>query len=220
MASNIHYRSSDQLPKILRLFPLQGALLLPRAELPLNIFEPRYLQMFDDALGSDRMIGMIQTRAPGEDAPLFDVGCAGRITSFTESGDGRYLVRLTGVSRFRVGPEVLARNERPYRSFHVDYTPYNGDLAESAEPPPADREAVLDALRRYAERHNLQVDWESIREAPGEALVNALSMMSPFGADEKQTLLEAVDVAARAKALAGLAEFHLADGGGRKGHLH
>lgn len=212
MAMNRTYRGTDDLPPVLPLFPLPCALLLPRSELPLNIFEPRYLAMVDHALRTDRMIGMIQ---PTEDAqadtapPLFPVGCAGRITSFMESGDGRYLITLTGVSRFRLGePE---KDTAPFRRARVDWSSWVDDLVHRDEDDAhVDRDALFDALKNYAARHDLSVDWDSVRKAPSEALVNALSMMSPFGVGEKQALLEAKTVSARADLLVAITRFELA----------
>jgi Lon protease-like protein len=196
------------LPDILPLFPLNGALLLPRGQLPLNIFEPRYLTMIEDALGNGRAIGMIQ---PCVDVPdpvpdstaIYGVGCMGRIVEFRELEDSRFLVSLAGVSRFRVCEELEI--ERGYRRASVDYTPYEIDLSEKQEP--VDRDTLLMGLRRYLDMNEfggpdmLDVNWEALEQAPDEDLVNALSMLGPFEAREKQALLEAVSLTERAETL-------------------
>ena len=204
----------DGMPGVLPLFPLSGALLLPRGQLPLNIFEPRYVQMIDDAMRTHRMIGMIQPDPHADDErpapPLFKVGCAGRITQLAESGDGRYIVTLTGVSRFALVEEVAAVT--PYRQSRVDFSAFATDFLPRAGEDSVDRGGVLKALRDFAEENDLQIDWDSINEAPNEALVNALSMMSPFGPREKQALLEADDLKNRAEVLVAITEIELARG--------
>ncbi len=204
--------SHDEMPNVLPLFPLSGALLLPRGQLPLNVFEPRYLAMVDDALKTHRMFGMIQPDPEGgEDRPpLFKVGCAGRITQFAESGDGRYILTLTGVSRFAMIEEVPAMT--PYRQGRVDFQAFASDFKPRDGEDEVDRDGVLKALRDFAEENQLQIDWESINQAPNEALVNALSMMSPFGPREKQALLEASDLKGRAEVLVAITEIELARG--------
>ncbi|HNR75862.1 MAG TPA: LON peptidase substrate-binding domain-containing protein [Parvularculaceae bacterium] len=190
-------------PSIIPVFPLPGAILLPHGQLPLNIFEPRYLRMVDDALAGARTIGMIQPRDDGAGAaPLYGVGCAGRITSFNETGDGRYLITLTGVLRFGVKREFDV--ETPYRQAEVDYSAFvaDADLDESAES--VDRERLLDAMRSYLETENLSTDWDAAVEAPTDALVNSLAMGCPFAPNEKQALLEAPTIADRAECLVAL----------------
>ena len=207
--------SAADMPSVLPLFPLSGALLLPRGQLPLNIFEPRYLSMIDDALKGHRMIGMIQPDPQGAERPvppLFKVGCAGRITQFAESGDGRYIVSLTGVARFALGEEVEAIT--PYRQSRIDCSAFATDFQPRAGEERVDRDGVLKALRDFAEENNLQIDWDSIHQAPNEALVNALSMMGPFGPREKQALLEAEDLKNRAEVLVAITEIELARGKG------
>jgi Lon protease-like protein len=203
----------DEMPGVLAVFPLSGALLLPRGQLPLNIFEPRYLTMIDDALKSHRMIGMIQPDGQdesGDVSPLFKVGCAGRITQFAESGDGRYIITLTGISRFALVDEVATVT--PYRQGKVDFAPFAIDFTPRSGEEQVDRDGVLKALRDFAEENSLQIDWDSINQAPNEALVNALSMMSPFGPREKQALLEAADLKGRAEVLVAITEIELARG--------
>ena len=202
------------MPQVMPLFPLSGALLLPRGQLPLNIFEPRYLAMIDDALKGHRLVGMIQPdpqAGPAREVPeLFKVGCAGRITQFAESGDGRYIVTLTGVSRFAIVEEVAAMT--PYRQAKADFSPFEVDFSPRSGEAAVDRDGVLRTLRDFAKANELQIDWESINGAPNEALVNALSMMSPFGPREKQALLEAADLKGRADVLVAITEVELARG--------
>lgn len=196
----------EQLPDIIPVFPLPEVLLLPRGRLPLNIFEPRYLAMVEDALAADRMIGMIQPRDPGnrDDRPdLYDTGCAGRICRFEETEDGRYLIALTGVCRFAVA------GERPpvsgYRRVAADWSGFRDDL-DPTPPAGVERGRLLSGLPGYFEAHGLKADWDTLREAPDERLVNCLSMICPFGASEKQALLEAPDLRARAEILTALVE--------------
>ena len=184
------YSKITDLPQVAPLFPLSGVLLLPRGHLPLNIFEPRYLNMIDDVMGSDRVIALVQTREGGERArpALAAVGCLGRVTSFAETSDGRYLIELSGVCRFRLGPELNAPT--PYRQARLDYAAFATDL-EPAPDVSGSRSELLAALRAYLERRGLSVDWEAAGQAPTEALVNSLSMALPFEPAEKQALLEA-----------------------------
>lgn len=215
MAINSPYHTTSDLPGVLPVFPLPCALLLPRSELPLNIFEPRYIAMVDHALRNERLIGMVQPVEEGASGPkLFPVGCAGRITGFVETGDGRYQVTLTGVARFDLRDEQDA--DCPYRVVAADFSRFAGDLLQRDEDEAGvDREGLFAALKGYATRHNLSVDWDSVRKAPSEALVNALAMMSPFGIGDKQALLEAKTVSERADVLVQITRFELAspDGG-------
>jgi uncharacterized protein len=213
MPMNAQYRGPIDLPEVIPVFPLPGALLLPRGQMPLNIFEPRYLAMIDDSLrDGHRLVGMIQPDAihagkKGE-PPLFNVGCVGRITQLAESGDGRYLLELTGVARFRVEEELPVKTE--YRQCRVTYAPFADDFIARKGEDQVDREAVLTALRAFMKANDLKADWEGIDQAPNEALVNALSMMSPYGAPEKQALLEAPDLKTRAELLVAITEIELA----------
>ncbi|HYF54613.1 MAG TPA: LON peptidase substrate-binding domain-containing protein [Salinarimonas sp.] len=215
MAMNTAYRNPADPPGLIPLFPLPGALLLPRGQMPLNVFEPRYLAMIDDAIRGERVIGMIQPDAEGGGSPLvpklYRAGCAGRITQFAETGDGRLLVTLTGIARFAVLQEIPATT--PYRQAQVSYEPYASDFVARAGEEAVDREAVVRALRDFVSAHKLQVDWKGVNEAPNEALVNALCMMSPFGPREKQAMLEAPDLKTRAEILVAVTEFELARGG-------
>jgi Lon protease-like protein len=185
------HRTLDDLPKTISIFPLAGALLLPRGALPLNVFEPRYLALVDDAIAAARIIGMIQPSEPEEHSltpALSQVGCLGRITSFKESEDHRYQITLTGVCRFRVAEELVV--DTPYRQVLPDYSRFAGDLAlnEESDLP---RERLMAALKNYLARRDLKADWHSVMNAPPEHLVNALAMLCPFEPAEKQALLEA-----------------------------
>jgi Lon protease-like protein len=198
------YLKASDLPQVIPVFPLDGGLLLPHGMLPLNVFEPRYLNMVDDVMAGDRLIGMIQTR-PGGDAErpdLAEIGCVGRITSFSETQDGRYLITLTGVCRFRAGRELPVQT--PYRQLRADFAPFEADLRSVEDEPALHRPALLEALKAYLEHRGLAVDWRMAREAPMEALVNSLAMALPFDQAEKQALLEAVTLEAREAALIAL----------------
>jgi Lon protease-like protein len=209
------YRKPRDLPDTLPVFPLDGALLLPRTVLPLNIFEPRYLNMVDDALAGARLVGMIQTRGDGAaDRPeLQNVGCVGRLTSFAETSDGRYLISLTGVCRFVPVRELEAPT--PYRQVAPGYDAFATDLAAPALPPGFDRAPLLAALREFLASNDLAADWSSIEGAPPEGLVNSLAVVCPFDPGEKQALLEAPTLEARAETLLTLMRLHAAgpDGG-------
>jgi Lon protease-like protein len=215
MAMNASYRGPQDCPETIPVFPLPGALLLPRGQMPLNIFEPRYLAMVDDALRTDRIIGMIQPDAEagahGGPPKLYAIGCAGRITQFAETGDGRYLITLTGIARFRVAHELTAMT--PYRQVGADFTPFARDFIARAGEEEVDREGVLGALRQFVDAMEVEVDWRGVEQAPNEALVNALCMMTPFGVREKQALLEASDLKSRAEALIALTEIEIARSG-------
>src|SRR6202022_5100941 len=201
------------LPEVIPVFPCPGALLLPRGQMPLYIFEPRYLAMVDDALrDGHRLIGMIQpdiTHSRSEERPaLFRVGCVGRITQLAESGDGRYILELTGVARFKIVEELTALTA--YRQCKVDFFSYGDDFTARKGEEDVDRQALLEVLTDFLEANNLKVDWEGIESAPNEALVNALAMMSPYGPPEKQAMLEAPDLKTRAEILIAVTEMDLA----------
>jgi Lon protease-like protein len=213
MPINAEYLGPAELPVNIPVFPLPGALLLPRGQMPLNIFEPRYLAMIDDALrDGHRLIGMIQpdaTHSSDSERPaLFKVGCVGRITQFAESGDGRYILELTGVSRFNIVEELDVAT--PYRQCQVDYFPFVDDFTARKGEDEVDRAALLAVLTDFLKANNLKVDWDGIESAPNEALVNALAMMSPYGAAEKQAMLEAPDLKTRAEILIAVTEMDLA----------
>ena len=215
MPMNAVYRGPADLPGTIPVFPLAGALLLPRGQMPLNIFERRYLDMVDDALrDGHRVIGMIQPDPAHPAIPerpnLYKVGCAGRITQFTETGDGRYLMQLTGVARYRVIQELSVTSA--YRQCRVDFVPFIDDFTARKGEDQVDRKAVLSALTQYLKANNLKADWEGIDNAPNEALVNALAMMSPYDPAEKQAMLEAPDLKTRAEILIAVTEIALAKG--------
>jgi len=209
-AGNVHYRVKADLPAHTAVFPLAGALLLPGTRLPLNIFEPRYLQMVDETIAGTRLIGVIQpsldgaVRADGE-PELCTVGCLGRITSLAETGDGRYLIALQGVCRFRVLDELAVRTA--FRRCRI--APFLADLQDQAGAE-IDRPALLKAFRAYLKANELEADWESVSRADNAVLVNALSMMAPYGPAEKQALLEAPDLRTRAETLIAITEMALA----------
>lgn len=210
---NTTYESPADLPATIPVFPLPGALLLPRGQMPLNIFEPRYLAMIDDVIKTHRIVGMVQPEngdVRGKPT-LYGLGCAGRVTSFAETADGRYLVTLTGIARYQIAEELTVMT--PYRQCRVDFSPYAADFDAMAGENEVDRAGLLRTLRSFADQHGLSVDWKGIDDAPNDALVNALSMMSPFGPREKQALLEAADLKTRADVLIAIAEIELARSG-------
>ena len=211
LAGNARYLTEGDLPGTVAVFPLSAALLLPGGRLPLNVFEPRYLEMVDHALAGNRLIGMIQPRLDGALKPngepaLCDVGCLGRITSFAETGDGRYLISLQGVCRFRVTAEDAAKT--PFRQCRI--APFLADLDAEAGAEEIDRTALLQAFRAYLKANELEADWDSVSRAENATLVNALSMMAPYGPAEKQALLEAPDLKTRAETLIAMTEIALA----------
>lgn len=199
------------LPEVLPVFPLTGVLLLPRGRLPLNIFEPRYLAMIRDALGGERLIGMVQPSEPQEDnlgrgatnPPLYPVGCAGRIMQFAETDDGRFLITLTGISRFRIVEELPLLSG--YRRVIPDWRAFAGDRDGSGEPA-FDRDRLIRGLKGYFAHRQLSADWSAIEKAPSEYLVTSIAMACPFAPSEKQALLEAADLDARAQLLTTLVE--------------
>ena len=204
-------REEIALPDILPIFPLTGVLLLPRGRLPLNIFEPRYLAMTRDALGGARLVGMVQPSDPQDDGrgggglnpPVYPVGCAGRVTQFSETDDGRYLLTLTGVSRFRIREELQLLNG--YRRVVPEWQPFAHDRDRPGDPG-FDRDRLLRGLRSYFAQRQIQADFEAIEKAPGEYLVTSLAMACPFAPSEKQALLEAADPNERARLLTTLVE--------------
>ena len=200
------------LPEIIPIFPLTGVLLLPRGRLPLNIFEPRYLAMTKDALGGERLIGMVQPSDPQQDdnrgrgptnPSVYPVGCAGRITAFAETEDGRYVITLTGVSRFRIQEELPPLSG--YRRIVADWSPFARDREAAAEPG-FDRERFARVLKGYFAQRQISADWEAIEKAPAEHLLTSIAMLCPFAPSEKQALLEATDIGQRAELLVALIE--------------
>jgi uncharacterized protein len=206
------YIKTADLPQVIPVFPLAGAIVLPRGQLPLNIFEPRYLNMIDDAMAGDRIIGMVQPSGGPEALPaLSPVGCAGRITSFAETSDGRYLITLTGVARFRTMSELPVQT--PYRQVRADFTAYGLDLTAPGEDDDFDRDDLLAALQGYLNPRGLDIDWDAAREAPPEALVNSLSMALPFEPAEKEALVEALTLSDRFDCLTALLRIDAAEPG-------
>nr|WP_210333894.1 LON peptidase substrate-binding domain-containing protein [Mesorhizobium sangaii] len=199
------------MPSTIPIFPLEGALLLPGGRMPLNVFEPRYLQMVDEAIAGSRLIGIIQPSLDGAlrddgEPELCNVGCAGRIIAFSETGDGRYLISLQGVCRFRVAHELTVKT--PFRQCKL--APFLADLDEDQAANEIDRPSLLKAFRAYLQANDLEADWESVSRAENAMLVNALSMMAPYGPAEKQALLEAADLKTRAETLIAITEMALA----------
>lgn len=216
---NKAYGGRADIPERVPVFPLSGALLLPGSQLPLNIFEPRYLAMIDDSLSQNRVIGIIQpaleasAQDPDHTSPVPDlcaIGCLGRIAGFAETGDGRYVVTLGGICRFRLTGEDIG-HEHPYRICGIE--PDDADLAGYDTGETVDREGLLESLRSYLAANNLQADWSSIEQASTASLVNSLSIMSPYGPPEKQALLEAHDIKTRADTLIAITEMALARDG-------
>jgi hypothetical protein len=207
-------KHAHDLPEVIPLFPLPGALLLPRARLPLHIFEPRYLAMLEDCMKTPaRLIGMIQPRSlPGGETRLSAIGCAGRLTGFSETEDGRYMITLTGLSRFRLLDEVQG-GFTPYRRGRVDWSSFGRDLGAAETDPGLDRPEFMALLARFFTLRKLGSDWTNLREADDEMLINALSMLLPFATEDKQALLEAPSLVTRRETLVTLIEFALRSGG-------
>ena len=224
MALSARYRSPADLPPRIPVFPLRGAILLPRATLPLNVFEPRYLAMVDDAMSGTRIIGIVQPASAGEEESpagkevgLKRVGCAGRITTYQELDDGRLVLTITGIARFDIVLE--ANTAQPYRTITVAYDRFAQDFEAGLGEDLVDRENLLRVLRAYLDANRLKADWNAITHASSEFLINALCIMSPYGPEEKQALLEAMDLKTRANVLVALAEMELAAGSGGAGTL-
>lgn len=225
MSLSDRYRRPADLPPRLMLFPLRGAILLPRATLPLNVFEPRYLEMVDEAMSTSRLIGVVQpegrevggAESPPDNVPLRHVGCAGRITSYQETDDDRLIITLTGVARFDIIAEAVT--DKPYRTATVSYDRFAADLTVGLGEDQVDRINLLRVLKTYLETNRLRADWHAIQRASSEFLINVLSVMAPYGPEEKQALLEAADLKTRADVLIALAEMELASGGEPGGTL-
>jgi Lon protease-like protein len=222
MKLNRTFQRPSELPVVMPIFPLAGVLLLPRRPIQLNVFERRYLVMLDDALSGDRLIGMIQPQA-GEEAEepapeLCAIGCVGRIVQYAEIGDGRCVLTLMGVARFRVAREETSLT--PYRLVRPDFSDFTDDFEEGVGENAVDRTSLLEALRTYADAHDIKIDWDDIENASNETLVNGLAMLSPFGAKEKQAMLEAADLKSRAEILVAISQMELARSADASTHLH
>lgn len=203
---------SADLPETIAVFPLPGALLLPRSRLPLHIFEPRYLQMFEDVLKTPhRLIGMVQPNPrQNNESALHAIGCAGRVTQFSETEDGRYMITLGGISRFRIIKEVEGFS--PYRKCDVSWSGFEADLGKTEKDPGFDRDKFLEILKRLFEQRNMSTDWETLTETEDELLINSLSMLLDFGPEDKQALLEAPSLSTRRETLVTLIEFAMRGG--------
>lgn len=205
--------TAADLPETIPVFPLPGALLLPRARLPLHIFEPRYLAMLDDVLKTrERVIGMIQPYGSDSGGKLHRIGCAGRLTAFSETEDGRYMITLSGVSRFRIREEI--EGFTPYRRCNVSWDGFGADLGAAEKDCAFDRDRFLALLDRYFSEQGLSTDWDNLKEAEDELLINSLSMLCPFEPEDKQALLEAPSLSTRRETLVTLIEFALMGGAG------
>ncbi len=213
-AGNGRYENPADLPGRIPVFPLSGALLLPTGQMPLSIFEPRYLAMVDHAMASERIIGMVQPRLNQSDRSaipqMADVGCAGRIVQFAETGDSRYLITLAGICRYRILEEIDVNT--PFRQCNVSAAAYADDFNPKYGEDAVDRQALLQAFRHYLIAKDLETDWDSVNEASNASLVTALAMMAPAGPAEKQALLEACDHKSRAELLIAITEIALAGG--------
>ena len=211
MSPNPFDPTFDQLPEIVPIFPLTGVLLLPRGKLPLNVFEPRYLAMTEDALSGNRMIGIIQPSDPLSRAsvpPVYPIGCAGRITSFSETDDGRYLITLTGVCRFETVRELPI--VRGYRRVDVSWERFAADLDE-AGPALFDRARLVEGLRTYFKIQGISANWDAVESTPDERLVTSLAMICPFEPSEKQALLECGSLSERASMMVAIIEMSVLD---------
>jgi hypothetical protein len=204
------------LPDTIPVFPLPGALLLPRSRLPLHLFEPRYLAMLDDVLKTpSRLIGMVQPyNSPGASGKLHSIGCAGKLTAFSETEDGRYMITLSGASRFRIVEEV--EGFTPYRRCKVNWQGFDRDLGPFEKDADFDRDVFMEALGRYLTDQGLSTDWESLSDAEDELLINSLSMLCPFEPEDRQALLEAPSLSTRRETLMTLIEFSLRGGNGEE----
>ena len=200
----------EDLPATIPIFPLAGVLLLPRGRLPLNIFEPRYLAMVDDAMRGDRLIGMIQPSSNTDKPPVFSTGCVGRIVSYDESEDGRYLITLAGICRFCVVEELPSL--RGYRRVAIDCGKFKGDMQEDCCPK-LDRDRFVALLRSYFAQQELSANWEAIESTPDERLLTSLAMICPFEPREKQALLEAPTLPERARIMMALLEMAIVQSG-------
>jgi uncharacterized protein len=215
------YRGPADLPRRMPVFPLLRAILLPRATLPLNVFEPRYLEMLNDVMATSRVLAIVQPAGTEEESPpgrsvaLRRIGCVGRVTSYQEADDGRLVIALTGIARCALTAEAAA--DKPYRVWEVSCQDFSGDFVADKGEDEVDRQGLLRALKTYLDARNLKADWSAVSQSSTETLVNSLALASPYGPEEKQALLEAPSLKARAEALVALAEMELAAGAGGSG---
>jgi Lon protease-like protein len=217
------YRSPASLPQLLPVFPLRGVLLLPGTTMPLHVFEPRYLELLNDVISGERVIGIIQperseeaVESPaGRDVKLRKVGCVGRVTAFQELDDGRLYITISGIARFTVEGEV--DNGKAYRTCRVRYTDFPMDFGTDTTAEQIERDSLFRVLKSFFDFHHMSVDWNSIGNAQSEQVVNVLAVVAPFGPEEKQALLEAASLKARADVLEALAEMAVASGSGSDG---
>jgi Lon protease-like protein len=220
------YRGPGDIPNSIAVFPLNGCILLPRSALPLNVFEPRYLSMINDVMAGSRLIGIVQPLSgtgsqespSGKNYSLRNTGGLGRITSFTETDDGRMLITLTGISRFDLVSEQYTT--KPYRICEIDTAPYANDFATGYGQDTVNWNKFLNVLKNYLDARKLVADWQSIERSPVETLINTLAMISPYGPEEKQALLEASGLKERSEVLMALAEMDIASPDGEFGSLH
>ena len=205
-----------KLPKIISVFPLSNFIIFPETMVPLNIFEPRYIQMIDDCMKSDRIIGMIQPKNNSGKVPeLYNIGCAGKITSFNETNDGRYLIVINGISRFKIVKEI--NSEKLYRKFDVSFTEYNKDTnTNPTEIKFSDLELIFKNLKSLFKTRGYSVNWKELEQQSLDQTINTLSMASPFSLEEKQVLLESVDLKTRKQKLEEILNTYLVDNFGNK----
>ena len=230
MTHSVFDPSFEDLPRVIPIFPLTGVLLLPTGKLPLNIFEPRYLAMIRDTLADEqRIIGMLQPRVPylednrgagglNNDGPdLYKTGCAGRITGFTESDDGRYMLTLAGICRFDIVEEMSGKEG--YRRILADYRRFRNDIGDEPEAD-IDRDRLLAAVKEYFDLQNIEASWDAVLATPDDKLITSLSMTCPFGPNERQALLEAQTLSSRADIVITLLEMALLENGGASDISH
>ena len=211
MKSFKKYKNIEELPPKVSVFPLPGAILLPRTQLPLNIFEERYLEMVDHAMSGDRLMAMIQTNKDDGNS-LYSTGCLGKITSYSEVANKRMLITLSGICRFTIGTELEVVT--PYRQFQVDYTKFSSDLVKGHGEDSVKRDKLIDSLKKYLEHNNLTIDWDAISNSSTELLVNSLCILSPYKSKEKQALLEAETLEKRSEMLIAMTEMSMSSGPG------
>ena len=206
----------DHLPNKIPIFPLSNFIIFPKTTVPLNIFEPRYIDMIDDAMKSNRLIGMIQPKKANQNIPmLYNIGCLGKITSFNETNDGRYLIVLNGISRFKIVKEI--NSEKLYRKFDVSFAEYNKDTnTNTTEIKFSDLELIFKDIKTLFAKEGYIVNWKDIEKQNLDQTINTLSMASPFSLEEKQILLESVDLKTRKQKLEEILNTYLVDNFGNK----